>query len=77
MRVCMYCICVYVYMYMYVCIIYGGNCPRGNVLPKTGGGIVRGKVSGGSVLENCPGAKLSYTRPSQNGIYAKAFVAYA
>src|SRR6218665_1226174 len=46
--VCVYvCICVYAYMYMYVCIIYGGNCPGGNVLPKTGGGgIVRG---------NCPG----------------------
>ena len=48
--VCMYmyvcicmcvCMCVYVYVCMYVyvcvCIIYWGNCPGGNVLPKTGG----------------------------------------
>jgi len=35
---------------MYVCIIYGGNCPGGNVLPKTGGGIVLGDCPGGIVL---------------------------
>src|SRR6218665_1442394 len=45
MYACMYvCICVYAYMYMYVCIIYVGNCPGGNVLPKTRGGIVRGGI---------------------------------
>src|SRR6218665_456281 len=45
--ICVY-VCMYAYMYMYVCIIYrGGNCPGVvNVLPKTGGGIVRGIVQG-------------------------------
>ena len=54
--VCVYvcmsmCVCVYVYayMYMYVCIIYWKELPGGNVLPKTGGGIVRGIVHWGSV----------------------------
>src|SRR6218665_1083359 len=52
MYVCMYvCMCVYAYMCMYVCITYWGNCPGGNVLPKTGGGIVRGEI----VRGNCPG----------------------
>src|SRR6218665_4228442 len=56
------CICVYAYMYMYVCIIYGGNCPGGNVLPKTGGGgIVRGIVRGQRPGELSEG-ELSYTR---------------
>src|SRR6218665_3042155 len=51
MYVCLYvCVCVYAYMYMYVCMIYWGNCPGGNVLPKSGGGI-----AGGIVQENCPG----------------------
>src|SRR6218665_1347954 len=57
MYVCMYvCICMHVCkilcMYMCVCIhVYvcmhniWGNCPWGNVLPKTGGGIVRGELS--------------------------------
>ena len=61
MYVCMYaCMCMFVYAYMcmYVCITYGGNCPGGNVLPKTGGGIVR--------WGNCPGelsrGELSYIR---------------
>src|SRR6218665_3692405 len=39
MLVCMY-ICVYAYMYMYVCIIHI---------------YVRGELSGGNVLLNCPG----------------------
>ena len=49
--VCVY-VCIYVYVcmrtcicIMYVCIIYRGELSGGNVLPKTGGGIVRG---------NCP-----------------------
>ena len=53
---CMYvCVCVYVYAYMYVCMsvpqymFWGGNVrgemSGGNVLLKTGGGIVRGELS--------------------------------
>src|SRR6218665_2292487 len=57
------CICVYAYMYMYVCIRYGGNCLGGNVLPKTGGGIVRG----GSVRGNCP-------TPDEGGDWSPALV---
>src|SRR6218665_655810 len=56
MYVCMY-MCVYAYMYMFVCIIYWGELSGGNVLPKTGGGIVR---------RNCPGGvvqgEMSYTQ---------------
>src|SRR6218665_4157528 len=52
MYVCMY-VCmhmrVYAYMYMFVCIIYWGELFGGNVLPKTGGGIVQGELSGGIV----------------------------
>src|SRR6218665_800088 len=49
MHVCMYvyvCVCIHVYVCMHN--ILGELCGGGNVLPKTGGGIVPG---------NCPGGK--------------------
>ena len=63
MYVCVY-VCVYMYVCMYVCVsvcihVYEcmhnilGELSGGNVLPKTGGGIVRGGLSRG---------ELSYTR---------------
>src|SRR6218665_1279867 len=56
MYVCMYecmyvCVCVYVCIYVCVHNILGWELSRGNVLPKTGGGIVRGDCPGW----NCPG----------------------
>src|SRR6218665_3706497 len=63
--VCMYVyVCVYAYMCMYVCITYWGNCPGGNVLPKTGGGIVRG----GNCPEGIVRGELSYTRIYEYGL---------
>src|SRR6218665_3028043 len=54
MRVCMYiCVCIHVYVCMHN---IWGNCSGVNVLPKTGGGIVRGKCPGGIVR-----GELSYT----------------
>ena len=63
MYVCMYvCICMRVCMYVYVCIsihiyvciynISGENVRGVSVLPKMGGGIVRGVIVPGV---NCPG----------------------
>src|SRR6218665_191168 len=46
---CVY-VCVYVCMCMCVCIIYWGELFGGNVLPKTGGGLVRGNCAEGIVL---------------------------
>ena len=53
------CMCVYVCVYVYVCVcihvyvcmhtILGGIVRRGNVLPKTGGGIVRGGIVQGEM----------------------------
>src|SRR6218665_3279046 len=59
--VCMYvCVYMYVYMYVYVCVcihvyvcmhnILGGIVRGGNVLPKTGGGIVRGGIVRGGIV---------------------------
>src|SRR6218665_3329257 len=55
MHVCMcMCVCMHTCVCMYVCITYLGGIVRGgNVLPKTGGGIVRGELSRG---------ELSYTQ---------------
>src|SRR6218665_2436115 len=50
---------------MYVCIIYRSNCLGVNVLPKTGGRIVRGNCPGG-----CPGGIVLH---SPNGKASKIF----
>jgi len=52
-------VCVYICMYVYVCVcihvyvcmhnILGELSGGGNVLPKTGGGIVRGELSRGEL----------------------------
>src|SRR6218665_2350484 len=55
-NVCMY-VYVYAYMCVYVCITYWGELSGGgNVLPKTGGGIVWGVIVLGGELSrgNCP-----------------------
>src|SRR6218665_2049873 len=41
MHVCIY-VTMCVWIHVYVCIIYWGDCPGRDVLPKMGGGIVRG-----------------------------------
>src|SRR6218665_1605838 len=61
MYVCMY-MCMYAYMHMYVCIIFWGELSGGNVLPKTGGGIVRSELSGGELS----GEGMSYTPKLQS-----------
>src|SRR6218665_3375814 len=70
MYVCMY-VCVYVYVcvfiYVYVCMhnILGGIV-RGNVLPKTGGGIARGNCPGGELSRgNCPTPKSAICKHSE------------
>ena len=41
---------VCMYVYVYVCIMYRGIVQGVNVLPKMGGGIVRGELSMGNYL---------------------------
>ena len=70
MCVCMYvcvCVCVCIHVYVGLCMhnILGGNCPGGNVLPKTGGGIVQGGNCPGG---NCPGGNCP--TPVSNIIFA-------
>jgi len=51
--------CVYAYMYVYVCIIYWGNCPKGEKsYPKREGELSGAELSGGELSRgNCPTPK--------------------